>query len=355
MSLYKTYKNKKVLITGHTGFKGRWLSLFLFKLNANLLGVSSERNQLSKIIFNSIKQKMIEKIIDIRNYKNIKKIILTFRPDYIFHLAAQSIVKKSFKNAPLTWSTNLMGTLNLLESLKHLNKRCNVVIITSDKCYKNLEKKSGYKENDILGGSDPYSASKASVEVLVNSYFQSFFKHKKKIRIVTARAGNVVGGGDFSKNRIIPDCIKSWQSDNKLILRNPNSTRPWQHVLEPLFGYLLLGKKLNRNEKFSGEPFNFGPSVNKNYTVLNIVKKLKKYLPSIKWKIKINDNINETKNLILQSRKAFKHLQWKAILSIDEIILYTTEWYKRFYFSKKTIVNFSISQINNYLKKLPRS
>ena len=144
MSLYKTYKNKKVLITGHTGFKGRWLSLFLFKLNANLLGVSSERNQLSKIIFNSIKQKMIEKIIDIRNYKNIKKIILTFQPDYIFHLAAQSIVKKSFKNAPLTWSTNLMGTLNLLESLRHLNKRCNVVIITSDKCYKNLEKKSGY-------------------------------------------------------------------------------------------------------------------------------------------------------------------------------------------------------------------
>ena len=355
MSLYKTYKNKKVLITGHTGFKGRWLSLFLFKFNANLLGLSLERNQLSKIIYNSIKKKMIEKITDIRNFNNVKKTILAFQPDYIFHLAAQSIVKKSFKEAPLTWSTNLVGTLNLLESLKYLNKNCNVVIITSDKCYKNLEKKSGYKENDILGGSDPYSASKASVELLTNSYFESFFKYKKKIRIVTARAGNVVGGGDFSKNRIIPDSIKSWHSNYKVTLRNPDSTRPWQHVLEPLFGYLLLGDQLNRNKKLSGESFNFGPSKNKKYTVLNIVKKLKKYLPSLNWKIKINNNINETKNLILQSGKAFKYLEWKTILSIDEIILYTAEWYKKFYFSKKTIVNFSISQINNYLKKLPRS
>ena len=203
----------------------------------------------------------------------LKKIFKKYRPDYVFHLAAQPLVKKSYIDPVYTWSTNTIGTLNVLESLRVINKKCIAIIITSDKSYKNLEINRGYKEDDILGGKDPYSASKASAELAIQSQIASYFPLKKtKVLIGIARAGNVIGGGDWSENRLIPDCIKSWSKNKKVLLRNPNSTRPWQHVLEATRGYLKLAQSLKKNKKLHGEAFNFGPNYTKNYKVLIVVK-----------------------------------------------------------------------------------
>jgi CDP-glucose 4,6-dehydratase len=229
--LKKIFKNKKILITGHTGFKGSWLTLWLSLLGARVTGISFGYPTFPshfKVI--KIAKRINHKILDIRNFQNIKKTIKKIQPDFIFHLAAQSLVQTSYKDPLLTWSSNTLGSINILESLKVIKKNCNVIMITSDKSYKNLEIKRGYKENDLLGGYDPYSASKASAELAIQSYVNSYFNKNKNIKICIARAGNVIGGGDWSKNRIIPDCYKSWSKNKRAIIRNPNSTRPWQHV-----------------------------------------------------------------------------------------------------------------------------
>ena len=196
------------------------------------------------------------------------------------------MVKKSYDDPILTFLTNSFGTLNLLETLRSYKRRCNVVLITSDKVYKNLEIKRGYKETDVLGGKDPYSGSKAAAETIIHSYLSSFFSKQKKIRIAIARAGNVIGGGDWNDNRLIPDCVKAWSKKRKVIIRNANSTRPWQNVLDVINGYLTLAIKLNKNAKFHGETFNFGPSKEENFTVIQVVKYIEKYWDNIKWKIK---------------------------------------------------------------------
>ena len=352
------FKNKKVLITGHTGFKGSWLSAWLILLGAKVIGLSINiPSTPSHFKASGLKNKLIHQKADIRNLQNLKKIFRKHKPDYVFHLAAQALVTKSFSNPIYTWETNTIGTLNVLESLREINKECVAVLITSDKSYINLEIKRGYKENDLLGGKDPYSASKASAEFAIQSYISSYFlPNKTKIKIGIARAGNVIGGGDWSANRLIPDCVKSWSKNKKVMLRNPKSTRPWQHVLEAIYGYLILAINLKKNKKLHGEVFNFGPNNNKNYSVIDLVKQMKRYWKKVSWKIiKQKKNIFFESNLLkLNSNKAKNKLKWTCILSFKETINMVAEWYKNYYLNSKKTQNISFNQIKEYERLLKK-
>ena len=353
LNFKKNFKNKKIIVTGHTGFKGAWLTFWLKKLGANILGISYNFKT-KPSIFNTLNltKGVKSKDLDIRNLKKLNKVINNFKPDFIFHLAAQSLVKKSYLYPVYTIETNSIGTLNILESLKSLKKKCNVVLITSDKSYKNLELKRGYKENDILGGVDPYSASKACAELIIRSQINSYFKKESKIKIGIARAGNVVGGGDWSEDRLVPDCIRSWSTNKKVHLRNPQATRPWQHVFEAIGAYLVFAINLNHNKKFHGEVFNFGPNTNKNYSVLMVIKQMRKYWKNVSWKLikKKNAKHYESTLLKLNCKKAKKLLKWKSILNFDETVKFTTSWYKNFYTNRRNIIKFSQDQINYYEK-----
>jgi CDP-glucose 4,6-dehydratase len=354
----KKFKNKKVLVTGHTGFKGSWLVSWLVLLGAEVTGLSIDIPTNSSH-FRAIKlqNKINHKKMDIRNLKLLKKIFKKHQPDYVFHLAAQAIVKKSYFDPICTWETNTIGTLNILESLKEIKKSCIVIIITSDKSYKNLEISRGYKENDILGGKDPYSASKASAEIAIQSHISSFFPLKKtKVFIGIARAGNVIGGGDWSENRLIPDCVKSWSKNKRALIRNPKSTRPWQHVLEAVSGYLLLASTLKKNKKLHGEAFNFGPNNTKNYSVIFLVKLIKKYWKVTSWKLskKRKKSFYESNLLKLNSNKAKIKLKWKCILSFAETINMVADWYKNYYSKPKKMYEISLNQIRKYEKLLKK-
>jgi len=355
---FKIFKNKKVLVTGHTGFKGSWLTFWLTLLGAKVTGLSiNTPTNPSHFKAINLKKKINHKIMDIRNVQLLKKIFKKHQPDYVFHLAAQSLVGKSYLNPIYTWTTNTIGTLNILECLREVNKNCVAVIITSDKSYKNLEIKRGYRENDILGGKDPYSASKASAELAIQSYINSFFPLRKtKVSIGIARAGNVVGGGDWSDDRLIPDCVKSWSKNKKVLIRNPESTRPWQHVLEAINGYLLLASSLKKNKKLHGEAFNFGPSNVKNYSVISLVRLVKKYWKETSWTVKKNrkKNFYESNLLKLNSNKAKTKLKWKSILSFAETIGMVAEWYKSYYSKPKKIYKVTLEQIKQYNKFLKK-
>ena len=347
------FKNKKIIVTGHTGFKGSWLTLWLSEIGANVLGISKDvPTKPSHYKLLNLEKKIKSKKIDIQNLKKIKKTIKNFKPDYIFHLAAQSIVKKSYMNSIETWKTNLMGTVNILESLKEVKKETVTIIITSDKCYKNIETTRGYKENDVLGGDDPYGASKSAAEIAINSYIKSFFNNKNnKNYIASTRAGNVIGGGDWSENRLLPDCIKSWISRKSPKIRNPNSTRPWQHVLEVIYGYLLLAKKIKENKKLHGQSFNFGPNMRHNFRVLDVLKKSKIYWKDIDWKTEKKKSFKENVLLNLNNTKAKKYLSWKPALNFEKTIKLTIDWYKYYCINKKgSIFQKSVDQIKIYKK-----
>ncbi len=350
----KKFKNKKIIITGHTGFKGSWLTLWLKLLGAKIVGISLNLpSKPSHYGLLNINKKIINIELDIRNLKKLKRVFKKYKPDFVFHLAAQPLVKKSYKNPTETFLVNTMGTMNVLESLKEIKKRFAAVIITSDKSYKNLEIKRGYHENDLIGGKDPYSASKGAAELIIQSFCSSYFKSDKKRNIAVARAGNVIGGGDWSDDRLIPDCVKSWSNHKKVLIRNPKSTRPWQHVLEALRGYLILALRLYNDNKLHGEPFNFGPKNSQNKDVITLVKQMKKNWDKVKWKeVNKQNKLFEAKLLKLNSLKAKKRLNWKPILDFTETIKMTTEWYKNYYENKKNISEFSIKQIKNYTKKL---
>jgi CDP-glucose 4,6-dehydratase len=351
MNNLKVFKNSRVIVTGHTGFKGSWLTAWLKELGADVMGISLSPNTSPSHFVASKIGKNIKNIkLDIRNRKSLERKIATFKPDFIFHLAAQALVGLSFKDSSLTWESNVLGTLNILEALKKLKNKCNVVIITSDKCYFNRETHSGYKETDILGGKDPYSASKSSAEILVHSYVASFFSKQKLIRITTARAGNVIGGGDWSSNRIIPDCIKSWSQNRVAKLRNPSSTRPWQHVLEAVGGYLCLAVNLKFNEKLHGESFNFGPSLSKEYSVLDLVKNMSKHWTNTSWikNSKSKKKFFESGLLRLNCNKAKKLIKWNSILKFNELTLMVVDWYRNYYFDKKNAPRITHEQIKKY-------
>ena len=349
---FGTFKNKKVLITGHTGFKGSWLSLWLFSKGAKVIGVSKDlptKPSLFKIL--NLKFKVKNYFMDLGKKNNFKNIIIKNQPDYIFHLAAQAIVSKAYKDPKDTYLSNSIGTLNVLESLRYIKKKCNIVIITSDKSYKNIELKRGYHEKDLLGGKDPYSASKACAENIIYSYFESYLKKKKNLRIAIARAGNVIGGGDWSTDRLIPDCIRSIQSKKILKIRNPNSTRPWLHILEVLSGYLLLSLNLNKNKNLNGQAFNFGPNTKNAISVKSILNYLKLNFVNLNWKTTSKDFFFESRLLMLNSAKAKKHIKWNSVLGNKEKIDYLVNWYKCYFNNKKDCTNFSLIQIKQFEEK----
>ncbi len=350
MNLQKFYNKKKILITGHTGFKGSWLVHWLSRYNVQIMGISllyEEKLCLFKFIN---KKKLIDKRFDIADYKQLEKNILKFKPDIIYHLAAQAIVKKSVINPLETFSSNIMGTANILSCLNKLDKKTVSVIVTSDKCYQNLKLFRGYREEDRLGGHDPYSASKASAEIVFRSYFNSILKKNKKIRIATARAGNVIGGGDWSLNRLVPDCVRAWSLDNKVNIRNPNSTRPWQHVLEPLSGYITLSYHLKKNKNINGGSFNFGPKINEIATVKKVLQISQKYWKGSKFKFYKEKFFKEDPLLRLNSIKAKKILRWKKILSLEKTLELTMTWYNDFYKNNVKVSELLNRDINYFLK-----
>ena len=358
MNYKKIFNKKKIIITGHTGFKGSWLTIWLEMLGAKIVGISNNFPS-RPCHYNSLNlsKKIISKNLDIRNLAVLKKFIKEYKPDFVFHLAAQSIVSVAYENPMKTWSTNTIGTINILESLRQLKNKCVAVIITSDKCYENLEINRGYHENDKLGGKDPYSASKASADIAIRSYINSFFYHKNnKVLIATARAGNVIGGGDWSPSRLIPDCVRSWSVKKKVLIRNPYSTRPWQHVLEAIYGYITLAINLNKNSSLHGEAFNFGPPNHQNYKVISLVKLMKKYWEDVSWKLDKNNNkiFKESLLLKLNSKKAKKNLKWKSILTFKENIFLVANWYKNFYLNPKQAYKLTSGQIEFYLKILKK-
>ena len=347
MKLKKFYKNKKILITGHTGFKGSWLTSCLLAFGANVVGFSKNDEKLKHYKKNCFYKKVKNIYADITNYNHLEKEIKNLNPQIIIHLAAQALVSDSYKDPYKTVETNVMGTLNVIEASKKLKNLKSLLIITSDKCYLNKEIKKGYKEIDQLGGDDPYSASKASAENIFNAYAKSFFCNQNQYGYATARAGNVIGGGDWSKDRLIPDCIKSIIKKNKLMIRNPNSTRPWQHVLEPISGYLLLAKLLyERKKQYSGN-WNFGPSARETMEVKKVTKLLFNYLGIDKKIFKTKGNFKETILLKLNSEKAVKLLKWRNKWNMKKSIMETARWYKD-YINKKDVKNTTIKQIEEY-------
>ena len=342
------YKNKRILITGHTGFKGIWLTSILLNFGAKITGLSL--NDQKKFFFNKcIKNRDVKSYFgNIENYIFLKKVIFKSKPQIIFHLAAQSLVIDSYKDSFKTFSTNTFGTLNVLDIARNISEIKSVVIVTSDKCYQNSNKYKSYKESDILGGIDPYSSSKAAAEIISESYLKSFYL-KSKIGLATVRAGNVIGGGDWSKNRIIPDCIKSIFKNSELILRNPNFVRPWQHVLDPLNGYLLLAMKIFfKPKKFSG-PWNFGPSYKQVKSVRSVVSLIfKKSRKKVKFSILHNKlKKYESHSIKLNSFKSKKKLGWKPRYNFVDSVNLTYDWYNQYFENKK--LSFS-QQIKNFYK-----
>jgi CDP-glucose 4,6-dehydratase len=347
------YKDKKIIITGSTGFKGSWLCFWLYLLNANVVGISL-RPEKDSILYKKLKinKKIKQYFINIQDLNKLNKIIKKEKPDLIIHLAAQSIVSSSYQDPINTIKTNVVGGANILETVKKNNVK-NLLYITSDKCYLNKDEKIIYKESDRLGGEDVYSASKASAEIIFEAYIKTFFSKNKKINYATARAGNVIGGGDMKKDRIVPDIMRSLIKKTKLIIRSPSAVRPWQHVLEPLHGYLILGNYL-MTSKLSNKivpNWNFGPNINNIKSVKEITKKSLKL-----WNVKKNilfkndKKFKEVNYLMLNSNKAKKEIFWKPKLNFDDTMKLTVDWYKSFH-KNENLEEVTKQQIQFFLKK----
>ncbi len=345
------FKDKKILVTGHTGFQGSWLTLWLKLLGARVTGYSLPPPTKPSLFESLELENDITHIIaDIRNLDELKRAISSNEPDLIFHLAAQSLVRESYEKPVETFSTNILGTVNVLDCIRNSTTVKGCIVYTSDKSYENVGTKQVYTENDRLGGNDPYSASKASSEIVTTAYRNSFFGKVSSPRIATIRAGNVIGGGDWSKDRLIPDFVRAVINKQKINVRNPEHTRPWQFVLEPLSGILWLAVKMIEESKFS-EAWNFGPSSDsKQFTVKMMLKAI-----STEWGINesimeenTNNELHEDKFLNIDSSKAEKFLGLKLVYNLQETITETVSWYKHFTEQKNEIKNFSIEQIKNY-------
>jgi CDP-glucose 4,6-dehydratase len=352
------YRNKKILITGHTGFKGSWLSAWLSVLGGNVVGISRKELPTDPCNFevSSLGQFIEDHRYDIRDIESLRKIVSEVQPDFVFHLAAQALVRPAYDNPLETITTNAIGSANLLEVLHGIKKPVVAVMITSDKVYDNQEWIWGYRETDRLGGRDPYSASKGMAELAIRSYVESFFDTiESNVRVGITRAGNVIGGGDWAKDRIVPDCVRAWSKGEKVEIRNPEATRPWQHVLEPLSGYLLLGTELFNSRKKHGESYNFGPPAEQNHSVRNLIDEMAKCWDQVRWK-----DVSQSKNIIheasllkLNCDKALNDLSWLPTLHFEETVQMTVEWYRKFYQENdqkqsRFMFKFLISQIDQY-------
>lgn len=331
MDLKEFYRNKKVLITGNTGFKGTWLSFWLESLGATVFGISNDVPT-SPAPFDELEgtKRFNTTFLDVCDLAGLKKRVSEIQPDYVFHLAAQSLVRASYSDPVRTWATNVMGTVNVLESIRDTKSIKAAAIISSDKCYENVEWEFAYRENDRLGGKDPYSASKAGTEIAFQSYFQSFFQGSEQT-VVSFRAGNVIGGGDWAADRIVPDCVRAYKAGGKAVIRSPGSTRPWQHVLEPLGGYLVgLARATGDSKKWNGQSFNFGPSAENSRTVLDLVKALEHDLPGFQFKVDspTPPSLHEAKFLRVSAEKALNWMGWKPTLNFEETVLWTAKGYQ---------------------------
>jgi len=354
-ALKKFWKNKKIFLTGHTGFKGSWLTVFFHLLGAKVYGYSLKEEKLS--LFNIIKlNRILEKSIigDIRDQSKLKKYLSNFKPDFLIHMAAQPLVRDSYDDPKYTFNVNTLGTLNILEAVREIKTIKNVLIITTDKVYKNENKKKFFSENDELGGDDPYSNSKACAELICRSYSKSFFL-KDNISCVTARAGNVIGGGDFAKNRVIPDFFRSLKEKKVLYLRYPNAIRPWQHVIEPLYGYILLLTKIaNKNNNLVSGSWNFGPKKSNNINVNKVISILNKNFENkvrVRVKYKKKKSNKESDVLKLNSNKSKKSLGWKPKYNISKSLRLISDWEIFYIKNKRGILDFTKSQITNYLNQ----
>lgn len=347
------FAGKKVLVTGHTGFKGTWLSLWLSQLGAQVSGISlSVPTEPSHFAAAGLSGRVQDYRLDIRDGGALKALVQEAQPDFVFHLAAQALVRRSYADPVDTWQTNTMGTINLLEALREIENPCVAVLITSDKCYDNVEWVWGYRETDALGGPDPYSASKGAAELAIRSYVRSFFPADGKVRIGVGRAGNVIGGGDWAEDRIVPDCMRAWSRGETVPLRNPVATRPWQHVLEPISGYLNLALALNESASLHGQPFNFGPPAQQNHSVGELVTAMSHHWDRVRWE-DVSDQYGgpyESGLLKLNCDKALHHLRWRALWDFDVTVRETALWYRRYYEQpSQSIADFSMGQIQAYV------
>lgn len=352
--MFEFYKNKKVFVTGHSGFKGSWLTLWLNSLGAEILGYSLESDT-EPSLFNvlNIESKYKSIFGNILDKEKLEKTMTDFNPDIVFHLAAQPLVRKSYSEPLLTYETNVIGTLNVLEAARKCSSVKAFVNVTTDKCYENKEIEHAYSEDEPMGGHDMYSSSKACVEIMSSSFRRSFLQGGAPYSMATARAGNVIGGGDWAEDRLIPDCIR-FINENKFIeIRNPIAVRPWQHVLEPLSGYLILGQKVYEQGDKYAQAFNFGPEKESILTVADVAKKVVENYGKgevvINKRNTLEDDLHEANLLMLNADKAKEVLGWKPVYNVDTAIKKTVEWYKKYY-EGQDMISFSLEQIKNYDK-----
>ena len=353
MSFKNVYQNKKVLITGNTGFKGTWLSIWLLSMGADVYGYSDTVSTKPSMFEACHLETYIHQHYgDIRNRDEFNAFIQEVKPDFIFHLAAQAIVSISYEAPYDTIATNVMGTVSVLEAIRNITWDCTCVLITSDKAYDNVEWIWGYRENDSLGGKDVYSGSKGAAELAIKCYWHSFISRMPNIRLGIGRAGNVIGGGDWARDRIIADCMRAFSQNRPVEIRCPHSTRPWQHVLEPLSGYLTLGMYLSQGLSQNGEAYNFGPRAEQNKTVMELVSDLaSKWGLDSKEAVRVTGNIpfNEASLLKLNCDKALAYLNWHSTLTYNQCVNFIASWYKEYY-QNPTADMFAITneQIDEY-------
>jgi CDP-glucose 4,6-dehydratase len=350
------WKNKRVLITGNTGFKGSWLSLWLYKLNAKVFGYALKpptKPNLFEIC--NLERKIISIFGDIRNLKKLRGIFNKYKPEIVFHMAAQSLVRYSYKEPVETYETNIMGTVNVFEACRYTPSVKVIVNITSDKCYENRNLTRGYRELDPMGGYDPYSSSKGCAEIITTAYLRSYFNpnnYKNRVKVLASvRAGNIIGGGDWGEDRLIPDCIKALLRKKPIVIRNPDAIRPWQFVLDPLYGYLLLAQRLYKDgSKFCG-PWNFGPDNKNTKPVKWLVERIiKLWGDKASWIIDEGEHPHEENCLKLNSSKAKLKLGWYSHLDLNSALRKTVDWYKA-YIKQVNMSEFTIAQIKGYGKK----
>lgn len=344
------YKGKRVFLTGHTGFKGSWLALWLTNLGAEVCGYSLTPNTKPSMyeeldIENKIAKSVVGNILDT---EKLEKSMAEFKPNIVFHLAAQPLVRLSYAEPVLTYQTNVIGSLNVLEATRKCKSVQAFVNITTDKCYENKEINRGYREDEPMGGYDMYSSSKGCVEIMSSSFRRSFLQEEGSYAMATARAGNVIGGGDWALDRLIPDCVRYINAGEKIEIRNPIAVRPWQHVLEPLSGYLLLGQKLLEEGKKYAEGFNFGPNEESVLRVAEVAEKVCRYYGKGEVVIHKRDNLHEANLLMLNIEKAERVLGWIPTYTAEDAIKNTVEWYKHFYNKDVDMYEFTMKQIKEY-------
>jgi CDP-glucose 4,6-dehydratase len=339
------YAGRRVLVTGHTGFKGSWLTLWLRSMGATVKGIALLPEDRPSH-WQQLGLRIQQDVIDIRSFHELRMSVQSFNPEIIFHLAAQALVRDSYQDPLATWTTNVLGTAHVLEACRGSAKLSAVVVVTTDKCYENNNWVWGYRETDALGGHDPYSASKASVELVVKSYRKSFYENEGVTLIATARAGNVIGGGDWSKDRLIPDLVRAIERNESLEIRSPKATRPWQHVLDCLSGYLVLGQHLLSGDADAADAWNFGPDPSSNQTVEEVLELLRVYWPEARWNNTSGGNPYEAALLFLDSSKATRRLRWRPVWDLQASVMLTARWYQNF--TRYSVLD-SLKQLHQYV------